>query len=248
MRVSARSTPSARPFVTTPYLVSEAGTAAVIPARGPCWTGDGEEPCVLGLHHKRRRKTGPPFGWVAVVRCSKHKRAFTVYPAGHVPYGRVPLVVLAPDGSDVAGGPSSGAMTAATDAREGKRWPREEAPDEVATTQRRRILEGATLLGLAASAPDAAVAAAVLHLPTGRLVEIARRLAESHDLVTWGREVSDLVETLARRGGRWLMDRFAVLGHLAGWWGRPWRWVPRGGRFLALGEQFWSGTKSREPP
>lgn len=235
--------------MTTPYLVSETGTVAVIPARGPCSRGDGEEPCTIGLHHVRKRKTGPPFGWVAVMRCSSHGLAFTAYPAGHVPYGRVPLVVLAPDGSDVARAGSSGALAAATDARAGRRWPREEAPDEVATTQRSRVREAATLLGLAASEPDAAVAAAVLHLPTGRLVEIAQRLSESHDLVTWGREVSALAEELARRGGGWLMDRFAVLGHLAGWWGRPWRWSSRCRRLLALGEPFWRGrTRGRDPP
>jgi hypothetical protein len=236
--------------VTTPYLVSEAGTAAVIPARGPCWKGDGEKPCSVGLDHKRRRKTGPPQGWVAVARCSSHRLAFTVYPAGHIPYGRAPLVVLAPDGSDVAGGVSSGAMAAATDAREGKLWPREEAVDAVQATQRRRILEAATLLGLAAGELDAAVAAAVLHLPTGRLVEVAQRLSEARDLVTWGREVSGLVEMLARRGGRWLMDRFAVLGHLAGRWGRPWRWASQGAaRLLPLGMPFWrTGTASVKPP
>jgi len=224
--------------------------AAVIPARGPCWKGSGEEPCSIGLDHKRRRKTGPQHGWVAVMRCSRHALAFTAYPAGHVPYGRAPLVVLAPDGSDVAGGVLSGAMAAAKDAREGRLWPREEAVDAVQATQRRRVLEAATLLGLAASEPDAAIAAAVLHLPTGRLVEVARRLSEVRDLVTWGCEVSGLVETLARRGGRWLMDRFAVLGHLAGRWGRPWRWVSQGGaRLLPLGRPFWpAGTRSGKPP
>lgn len=236
--------------MTTPYLVSEAGTSAVIPARGPCCGGDGAEPCSIGFHHKRRRKTGPPQGWVAVMRCSSHGLAFTAYPAGHVPYGRAPLVVVAPDGSDVAGGVSSGAMAAAMDARKGRLWPREGAADWVQGTQRRRVQEAATLLGLAASEPDAAVAAAVLHLPTGRLVEVAGRLAESRDLVTWGREVIGVVESLVRRGGRWLMDRFAVLGHLAGWWGKPWRWVSRGApRLSPLGKPFWpGGTRGRAPP
>jgi hypothetical protein len=183
------------------------------------------------------------------MRCSSHGLAFTVYPAGHVPYGREPLVVLAPDGSEVAAKERGGHMAAAADARRGKRWPREGAPDAVRTTQRRRVGEAAALLGLAAGAATTpATAGAVLHVPEGRLVETARRLSQSRDLVTWGREVIGLAEVLARRGGRWLMDRFAVLGHLAGWWGRPWRWVPRPGRLLKLGEAFWPRTRGRDPP
>jgi hypothetical protein len=243
-----RSGPSASPFVTTPYFVSETGVAAVVPARGPCWRD--ETPCAIGLHHKRRRKTGPPWGWVAVMLCAVHAHAFTVYPAGHVPYGREPFVALAPDGSEVRSSEPGGFLSAAAAARKGNRWPRDgaTAPDAVRTTQRRRVQEAATLLGLAAGATTPAVAAAVLHLPEGRLVETERRLSESRDLATWGREVSDLVCVLARRGGRWLMDRFAVLGHLAGWWGKPWRWVQRVGRLLALGEVFWPGTRGRAPP
>jgi hypothetical protein len=183
------------------------------------------------------------------MRCAVHALAFTAYPAGQVPYGREPLVVLAPDGSEVASEGPNGHLAAAADAREGKRWPREGAPDAVRTTQRRRVHEAAALLGLAmGSATTPALAAAVLHLPEGRLVETARRLSESDDLVTWGREVIDLVQGLARRSGRWLMDRFAVLGHLAGWWGKPWRFVPRGARLLALGRPFWPRTRGRAPP
>jgi hypothetical protein len=233
--------------VTTPYVIEEGKLVAVVPARGPCWRDDA--PCAIGLDHERRRKTGPPFGWVAVMRCSRHRLAFTVYPAGHVPYGRVPVVALAPDGSEFADRGSS-VFDAASDARADKRWPRDSAPDDlaVATTQRRRVEEAATLLGLGVGATTPAVAAAVLQVAEGRLVETARRISESRDLVTLGREVTALVEALARRGGRWLMDRFALLGHLAGWWGKPWRWIPRRARLLALGEAFWPRTRGRAPP
>jgi len=183
------------------------------------------------------------------MRCSRHRLAFTVYPAGHIPYGRVSLVALAPDGSELAGGGSS-VLDAAADASAKKRWPRDGAPDDlaVATTQRRRIEEAAALLGLGVGAATPTTAAAVLQLPEGRLVETARRLSESSDLVTVGREVKTLVAILARRGSRWLMDRFALLGHLAGWWGRPWRWLSRPPRLLALGEAFWPRTRGRAPP
>jgi len=159
-------------------------------------------------------------------------------------------VALAPDGSELAERRSERAETAIEDAAQGQRWPREGAHETegVRTTQRRRVREAAILLGLAAGATTPVLAAAVLHLPEGRLVETTRRLSESRDLVTWGRCVIDLVHVLARRGGRWLMDRFAVLGHLAGWWGRPWRFVLRGARLLPLGEAFWPGTRGHPPP
>ena len=247
MQVSARRGPRARAFVTTPYVIEGGKLVAVVPARGPCWRDNA--PCAIGLDHERRRKTGPPFGWVAVMRCSKHRLAFTVYPAGHVPYGRVPLVALAPDGSELADGGSS-VLQAASDARAERRWPRDGAPEDlaVATTQRRRVDEAATLLGLGVGAATPTVAAAALQVAEGRLVETARRLSESRRLVTLASEVMTLVETLARRGGRWLMDRFALLGHLAGWWGRPWRWISRPPRLLALGEAFWPRTRGRAPP
>lgn len=240
--------------MTTPYVVSERGTAAALPVRGPCWKY--ERPCVIGLHQRRRRKTGPPWGWVAVLRCSTHKSAFTVYPAGHVPFGREPFVVLAPDGCEVTPserGEPGGFMAAAKDARDGNRWPREEAPGAVRSTQRRHVRAAATLLGLVVGGETTpALSAGVLQLPEGKLVETARELVSSRDLAAWGREVSTLVATLVRRGGRWLMDRLAVLGHLARWWGRPWRWVPRGGRLLPLGRSFWARpgarTRGRAPP
>jgi hypothetical protein len=233
--------------VTTPYLIEGGKLVAVVPARGPCWRDDA--PCAVTLDHERRRKTGPPFGWVAVMRCSKHRLAFTAYPPGHVPYGRVPLVALAPDGTELVEGGSS-ALGALADARAGTVWPRDNAPENlgVETTQRRRVEEAATLLGLSAGVTPK-FAAAVLHFPEGRIVEVARRLAESRDLGATGCAVMNLVEALARRGGRWLVDRFAVLGHLAGWWGRPWRWVVRDARLVGLGEQFWPrGTRGRDPP
>jgi len=183
------------------------------------------------------------------MRCSRHGLAFTAYPAGHVPYGRVPLVALAPDGAELADGGSS-FLVAAGHARAGKRWPRDGAPDDlaVATTQRRWVEDAVTLLGLGLGAATPATAAAVLQLPEGRLVETARQLSTSSDLVRVSREVMTLLEALARRGGRWLMDRFALLGHLAGWWGRPWRWIQRPPRLLALGEAFWPRTRGRAPP
>lgn len=236
----------------TPYLVSESGTKAELPARCP-YAEDGRS-CRIGLHFQRERKTGPEWGWVAVARCRMHERAFTVYPPGHVPYGRQALVVIGPDGSEVR--PTDGAAAlagAAADARDDKLWPRDSAEDGVRTTQRRYVRALAAILGvIVGGVITPALAAAVLHLPEGRLVETAQRVAGSPSVVELGKEVSELLAALARRGGRWLVDRMAVLGHLARWWGRPWRWVPRLGQLLALGEPYRAALdaiqRERSPP
>lgn len=235
--------------MTTPYVLSEGEFVAVVPSRGPCWK-DGE-PCAIGLHHRRLRKSGLPFGWVAVMRCSKHQLAFTAYPAGHIPYGREPLVALAPDGTELDEGASRHAQAAIADLAEGRSWPRVGAmeTDGVRSTQTRRVHEVAGLLGLAVgSGVTPAIAAAILGVPEGGLGETARGLASARDVVIWGRAVGNLWATLARRGGRWLMDRFALLGYLAGWWGTPWRWLMRPARLLGLGQRFWPGTRGRWPP
>lgn len=260
MGVSTRGELCARrPFVTTPHRVSEDGVDTEVPTRGPCW--DDARPCEIGVHHRRLRKTGPPWGWVDVLRCRSHRKAFTVYPPGHVPYGQVPLVVLAPDGGAVLGKASETAETffaAAADAGkkgEPELWPRDSAPTPpgaVRSTQRCRVRGAAELLGLAGDASGPDVAAAVTHLPCGALVEARQLLAGSRALPIWAGKVRRFLRDLTKRAGRALMDRLAVLGHLAGWWGRPFRWVPRGARLLELGRPFWEsgarGTRSRSPP
>jgi hypothetical protein len=53
--------------------------------------------CVLRVHHFRPRTTGPAFP-IAVLLCGPHRRAFTLYPPGHEPYGRVAYAPVGPSG------------------------------------------------------------------------------------------------------------------------------------------------------
>ena len=69
--------------------------------------------------------TGPCFP-LRVMRCHAHGRYFTLYPRGHVPYGREAVAPVAPDGQPTATGPDRFAETvlgAALDAARGRIWP-----------------------------------------------------------------------------------------------------------------------------
>lgn len=221
-----------------------------LPTRGPCWDGVA---CRVVVHDLRARKTGPPWGWVAVLRCKAHGGSFTAYPPGHYPYGRVPLVDLALDGGGLGLEPGDdpllGTLLAATsDATRGKLWPREDAPsppDAVRSTQRRRIRGVAVLLGLLAGLDPKLVAEAA-QVPAGVLAHASRALEQACGLQACGREIKSALERLLSRPSPWLCDRLAILGFLAGCWGRPFRWTLKGGgRLIALGQPFWS-TARRE--
>jgi hypothetical protein len=56
-----------------------------------------DEACVLVVHHVRERKTGPRIP-VTVLQCQTHGRAFTLYPLGHLPYGRLAIAPVGLDG------------------------------------------------------------------------------------------------------------------------------------------------------
>ena len=259
MAVSGTGAPRAsRAFVTTPYHTTTQGVVAVLPLQGPCSVA--AAPCCVGMHHRRRRKTGPPWGWVAVLRCRTHALAFTVYPPGHVPHGRVPWVELAPGGGAVERGeespPAATLFTAAEDAAQGERWPRDSAPsppDAVRSTQRRRVARAALVLGLGhGSAKGAETVAAVTGLPAGWLVQTAQRLACAPDVPAQGRAVSTALAGIAELAGRSLMDRLAVLGCVAGLWGAPLRWGGPAACMRRLGSPFWKvparGTTRPAPP
>jgi len=52
---------------------------------------------MLVVHHLRERKAGPQTP-VTVVQCRTHRRAFTLYPLGHVPYGHLAVAPVTLDG------------------------------------------------------------------------------------------------------------------------------------------------------
>jgi hypothetical protein len=101
--ISASSAPLPGSFVTAAYSLDGQNVSwlrpLVRPAACPAARAQPEPvACRISVHHLRHRKTGPCFP-IAVLRCAVHRGAFTVYPLGHRPYGRVGLAPVFPDGT-----------------------------------------------------------------------------------------------------------------------------------------------------
>ena len=118
-------------FATTNYEADEDGTLhAVLPSR--CVYATGKQTCAMFVDHYRKRKTGPCYP-VAVVGCRVHgRRRYTLYPAGHYPYGLVAVVPYSAGGellleADSGGPPWQATLFgAAQDAAQGQMWPSEQ--------------------------------------------------------------------------------------------------------------------------
>ena len=133
-------------FAIAPYEADDTGVLhVVLPERRVFATA--AETCSLFVDHYRDRKTGPCFP-LAVVGCTRHPLGrYTLYPAGHVPYGRQAVVPCSPSGPllrDRTTGQAVWQATlfdAATDAADGQRWP----ADSPAEDERRRRTQGCRL-------------------------------------------------------------------------------------------------------
>jgi hypothetical protein len=194
----------------------------------------GDAACVLTVHHRRERKTGPQIP-VTVLQCRTHRRAFTLYPLGHVPYGRVAVAPVGLDGQVVFAADSE------PDVGEKPRpaWRAtqfesafaaiHEQPVKVtdprwwATEARDRLAHSATLLGVHPdlSAPDADAIAFRLEIPRLELRQAANAYERGHGRAARGRV---LVGVLGRLGDKCLLDRLLAAGACAGCWGTVTRW------------------------
>lgn len=125
-----------------------------LPNVGPCADPDGQ-PCKLSSHHFRQRKTGPCFP-LMVMSCQPHKKAFTLYPPGHTPYGRKPLANVAEDGTEITGDQGDHRFQdtlfdAALDAAKGNFWFRRYGYDrekQKDTTQHCHLYRAQLILGI----------------------------------------------------------------------------------------------------
>lgn len=234
--LAKRCTPSVR---DGPYFVGERGEwqPGLMPTRCPMApTEDG--PCQICLDHRRRRKTGPEFP-IAVLACSTHDIRFTLYPSGHVPYGRERVVAVTPAGDAVsAPAPASDKATpapdwtrtrfaAVADAAAGNLWPRS-APGARRATQLSHVDDASRLLSVHGGA--AAVQAEVSRLvDIAHLVlrEVADALVETDDATSRARQLMPLLDRAA--AGRRGLERVLALGARAGLWGTVHLWSQRSG-------------------
>jgi len=237
------------PFLVTAYLPDGSGTwvPSMIPTA--CPASEQGVACCVGFDHLRGRKTGPCVP-VTVLACATHGRHFTLYPCGHVPYGRESVAPVGLDGQRLLTTATASAtataeepcalwrqtrFAAVLDAALGKAWPRD-GPGSNWTTQLRRLDELAALLGLE-PVPPAALGeklARLLDVPRLGLLDDAGRLARAVGFEDRG---VILVATLKRAStGRCVFERVLACGALAGLW-RPvrlWRATPGGTQCTAF--------------
>ena len=124
-----------------------------------------------------------------MIRCSTHKKGFTIYPPGYVPYGRQQLAPVAPDGHLIT--EKSGAQLfrgtyfdAALDAAVGHFWPCESTTGSLSArycTQKRHLSRALLLLGIQPGLHERLreEASQILALP-GQLLHDSAALIQAH--------------------------------------------------------------------
>jgi hypothetical protein len=225
-----------RPFITASYRASPDGQLRPsMPEQ--CIEGVGGDgvACQVRVHHWRSRKTGPEFS-LLVVECQTHGIAFTVYPLGHVPYGRAAVVPVDLEGQLLRAAEGAGAweqtiMGAAQDAAEGRPWPRvggvPSSPAGSWRTQGRRITQVAEILGLTGAQASPLVGPLGVSALGHR--ESIEAFGEATGYRSRGAAVCLLVGEL--EGASWpQLDLILSAGVAAGRWGKPWRWDSASGR------------------
>lgn len=200
----------------------------VLPER--CVFATATQTCSLFVSHYRPRKTGPGFP-LAVVGCTCHPHGrYTLYPPGHIPYGRQQVVPCSPSGP-LLGDPDSGqppwqetVFGAALDVDDGQRWPAHSPADDARRrrTQGCRLRLTGTLLGVHPDL-DSRTREWVgtrLRVPTMTL----RTAAGSWD-TSWktrGSAIRTVLQSLPINGS--LLDRLLAAGAVTGLWPSPQRW------------------------
>jgi len=240
MRACHRSGPDARPFVITPYIEGADGILEPkLPLQGPCGELD-NRPCRLWIDHRRERKTGPEFP-LTVLRCGEHDRvAFTLYPPGHVPYGRQRIAPVAVDGSAVRGESDdaveafgSTAFAAAVDAANGQPWSRDERGPWW-SVQGRWLAHLMDWVGVAVDVDDVLRArlAATLGVAQLLLLDQVKHIVAAPGYRSRGQAVTAVLAALSRDASQY--HRLVVAGYEAGLWARPLRWDADAARLRAL--------------
>lgn len=225
-----------------------------LPDVGPCTRLDGPA-CCISLNHIRPRSTGPCFP-VSVVRCATHGVAFTLYPPGHVPYGRKAIGSTAPAEGMTGAGTFVGTMfDASLDAAQGHPWSRESpgGSDKWWGTQGQHLQVATHLCGVAPEINKTLreMLASALKVRTLLLLEGSADVAAKPGYRSRGRAVGAVLEQLP--SGPCAIERLSVAGHLIGYWGTPYVWDPGISRLRQLDFERFSPelrerAKAHPPP
>jgi hypothetical protein len=185
------------------------------------------------------------------MRCRPHRRGFTLYPPGHVPYGRIAVAAAAPDGSPIRAHDGveryrGTLFEASLDAADAKPWHREHkgSTDRWWGTQLRRLALAAQLLALAPGIPSPRreEVADILGVDLLMLREQAQKLRDGQGYQQRGIAVRQVLDALPH--GSFLPERLLECGYLASCWGAPHRWLPQ---IATLHRQAFRATGTPRP-
>lgn len=229
-----RLPPSAsRPLLIAPYHARAGGVLfPQLPAVCAAHGADARD-CRIAVHHLRPRATGPGFPLV-VAQCRTHRLVFTLYPPGHVPYGRSPVIPVTVDGKRIQRQPAApGAeglrgtiFDAALDGAAGRQWARmdDEGSKLWWNTQVRHQARIERWLGLSpAQSPSLREQlATALGVPLFDLGNGAAAIAAAPGYRSRGTAAVAVLQVMTAQPC--LLERLLRAGELAGLWGTPWFW------------------------
>ena len=226
-----------RIFATTPYAADASGELrAVLPAR--CVYASPRDTCSLYVDHRRRRKTGPRYP-VAVVGCTVHPVGrHTLYPPGHVPYGREAVVSCSASGALLRASETGARVWAATlfcaalDAASGVRWPTHSPAGERRRrrTQGRRLELAGRLVGVHPAVDDDERERVATRLGVATMTLRSGARSWSRSWTQRGTAVLAVLTALALDGA--LLDRLLAAGVMVGVWPSVVRWDPARGSWV----------------
>lgn len=185
--------------------------------------------CVVSFNYFRERKTGPCIPLV-IVQCLTHNISFTIYPPGHVPYGREPLVDIALDGfqieteleNETISNTFEGSLfDSALKASQGLFYPKEgpyDFPMSCYDTQLNHIKKSAMLLGIVATdqVSHNEYIAETLNIPRQFQIGLASHYPEQPwNSLKAGQSIREILENLSRDC---LFERLASCGFICGFW------------------------------
>jgi hypothetical protein len=167
------------------------------------------------------------------MRCRAHRKGFTIYPPGHVPYGQKPVAAVAPDGSWIAGkgGTKRFAGTcfdAALDAADNHPWPHASYDGNLHPRFRTQLRQLDRLTLLLAIKPDPPAAdlreeiSTILSVPGQVLHDSADLVLEQSGFRTLGTAICSVLETIPETST--LFERIAEAGAVARLWPAPYFW------------------------